>query len=79
MCDQGVNFSRESAICKLLGSETLCRVVDSAVQIHGGMGYMADYPIERMFRDARITRIFEGTNEIQRLVVAGDLAKKGKY
>ncbi len=79
MCDQGMRFSREAAICKLVASETLCRVVDHAVQIHGGMGYMADYPIERMYRDARITRIFEGTNEIQRLVISGNLLKKGKY
>jgi len=79
MCDQGMNFSREAAICKLIGSEVLNRVVDRAVQIHGGMGYMADYPIERMYRDARITPIFEGTNEIQRLVISGNLLKKGKY
>jgi acyl-CoA dehydrogenase len=79
MCDQGLPFSREAAICKLAASETLCHVVDDAVQIHGGMGYMSEYPIERMYRDARITRIFEGTNEIQRLVVSGALLKKGKY
>jgi butyryl-CoA dehydrogenase len=79
LCDQQLAFSRESAICKLLASETLCRVVDNAVQIHGGMGYMADYPIERMYRDARITRIFEGTNEIQRLVISNSLLKAGKY
>jgi alkylation response protein AidB-like acyl-CoA dehydrogenase len=75
MCDAGVAFTRESAICKLIASESLCKVVDMAVQVHGGMGYMSDYPIERMFRDARITRIFEGTNEIQKLVIAGSLVK----
>ena len=79
MCDQGMNFSRESAICKLVASEALDRVVDNAVQIHGGMGYMSEYPIERFYRDARITRIFEGTNEIQRLVISGNVLKKGKY
>ena len=79
MCDRGMDFTRESAICKLMSSESLCRVVDNAVQIHGGMGYMADFPIERFYRDARITRIFEGTNEIQRLVVSGSVLKKGKY
>lgn len=79
MCDSGMDFSRESAICKLAGSETLCRVVDRAVQIHGGMGYMADYPVERMYRDARITRIFEGTNEIQRLVISGRVLREGGY
>jgi len=79
LCDQKSPFSRESAICKLIGSEVLCNVVDDAVQIHGGMGYMSDYPIERFYRDARITRIFEGTNEIQRLVISGSLLKAGKY
>jgi acyl-CoA dehydrogenase len=79
MCDQGMSFSRESAICKLFASETLCQVVDDAVQVHGGMGYMSEYPIERMYRDARITRIFEGTNEIQRLVISGGLLRDGKF
>ncbi len=79
LCDQKKPFIRESAICKLLGSEYLGTIVDHAVQIHGGMGYMAEFPIERMYRDARITRIFEGTNEIQRLIIAGHLLKSGKY
>ena len=79
MCDQKLPFSRESAIVKLFCSEALNRVVDKAVQIHGGMGYMEEYPIERFYRDARITRIFEGTNEIQRLVIARDLLKSQKY
>jgi len=79
MCDQGMNFSRESAIVKLTASEALDKIVDNAVQIHGGMGYMSEYPIERMYRDARITRIFEGTSEIQRLVISGDLLRNGKY
>ncbi len=79
LCDKGLSYSRESAICKLFASETLCQVVDDAVQVHGGMGYMSEYPIERMYRDARITRIFEGTNEIQRLVISGSLLRDGKY
>ncbi|MDP8240962.1 MAG: acyl-CoA dehydrogenase family protein [Candidatus Hatepunaea meridiana] len=79
MCDNNIPFTREAAICKLVASETVCNVVDNAVQIHGGMGYMSEYPIERMYRDARITRIFEGTNEIQRLIISGNLLKKGKY
>lgn len=79
LCDQGKNFTRESAMTKLIASESLCDVVDKAVQVHGGMGYMSEYPIERMYRDARITRIFEGTNEIQRLVISGDLLRNGKY
>ena len=76
MHDSGGNVARESAIVKLFCSEALGRVADKAVQLHGGMGYMREYPIERMYRDARITRIFEGTNEIQKLVIARDLLKK---
>ncbi len=77
MCDTGQRFSRQSAMTKLFCSEALDRIVDRAVQIHGGMGYSADYKIERMYRDARVTRIYEGTNEIQRLVIARDALKKG--
>ena len=73
--DRGDNVIKEAAMAKLVASETLGRVVDRAVQIHGGMGYMKDYPIERFYRDARITRIYEGTSEIQRLVIAGQLLK----
>ena len=79
MCDQGLPVARESAMGKLHCTEGLDRVVDQAVQIHGGMGYMSDYPIERFYRDARITRIFEGTNEIQRLVIARHLRKAQKH
>lgn len=77
LCDAGHPFSRESAMTKLHCSEALDRVVDRAVQIHGGMGYSAEYKIERMYRDARVTRIYEGTNEIQRLVIARDVLKSG--
>ncbi|MFQ5455175.1 MAG: acyl-CoA dehydrogenase family protein [Nitrospirota bacterium] len=79
MCDQKMNFTRESAICKMFCTEALNRIADKAVQIHGGMGYMGEYPVERFYRDARINRIFEGTNEIQRLVIAEDVSKKGGY
>jgi len=79
MCDQGERFSRESAICKCFCSEALDRIVDKAVQIHGGMGYSAEMWPERFYRDSRINRIFEGTNEIQRIVIARDLLKKGAY
>ncbi|MGQ9682632.1 MAG: acyl-CoA dehydrogenase family protein [Anaerolineae bacterium] len=72
----GRDFSTMAAMCKLYGSEVLDRCVDRAVQIHGGMGYMKDYPVERMYRDARITRIFEGTNEVQRLVIATNVFRK---
>ena len=77
MCDAHVPYSRESAMTKLFCSEALDRVVDRAVQIHGGMGYSAEYKIEQLYRDARVTRIYEGTSEIQRLVIARDVVKKG--
>ncbi len=79
MYDQGQRITREGAICKAYCSEALDRVVDKAVQLHGGMGYMGEYPVERFYRDSRINRIFEGTNEIQRIVIAEDLLKKGGY
>ncbi len=79
MCDQGLRFSRESAIVKMLCSEFNAWIIDRALQIHGGMGYMRELPIERFYRDERVNRIFEGTNEIQRLVTARDLLKKGRY
>ncbi len=79
ICDSGMRFSRESAICKLLCTEMLDRVVDRAVQLHGGMGYSAEMWPERFYRDSRINRIFEGTNEIQRIVIARDVLKKGGY
>lgn len=79
MIDNKIPCSRESAICKLTVTETVCRVADRAMQVHGGMGYMRDYPIERFYRDARVNRIFEGTNEIQHLVIARDLIRNGSY
>src|SRR5262249_34981297 len=64
------DYSLESAICKIMGSETVWRVVNEALQIAAGIGYMQDYPYERLLRDARINLIFEGTNEILRCFVA---------
>ncbi len=66
----GERYTTEASMAKLFASETAMFVTDEAVQIHGGMGYSKEMPIERYYRDARITRIYEGTSEIQRLVIA---------
>ncbi len=76
MVDQGMNVLKESAMVKLLGSEIYNRIADKAVQIHGGLGYIKDFPIERYYRDARITKIYEGTSEIQKNIIAGQLMKE---
>ena len=73
--DQGRPFSKESAMAKLFASETASVVTDSAVQIHGGYGYSKAYPVERYYRDARATRIYEGTSEIHRMVIARSILK----
>jgi butyryl-CoA dehydrogenase len=73
--DQGLRHSRESSMAKLYASEAANRVADKAVQIHGGMGYSKELDVERHFRDARITEIYEGTSEIQRLVISSALLK----
>ncbi len=70
LVDTGQPFSKEAAMCKVYGSEVIHRCVDKALQIHGALGYSRDFWIERAFRDQRITEIFEGTNEIQRIVIA---------
>lgn len=75
--DRGERVSRDSAIVKLFCSEVAHDIVDEAVQIHGGMGYSKDFPVERMYRDQRVTEIFEGTSEIQRLIIADDILKSG--
>jgi alkylation response protein AidB-like acyl-CoA dehydrogenase len=75
--DAGRSISRQAAEVKLFCSEGLHEVVDMAVQVHGGMGYSREMPIERFYRDSRINRIFEGTNEIQRVVIAREVLKKG--
>jgi alkylation response protein AidB-like acyl-CoA dehydrogenase len=74
--DAGKSISRQSATVKYVCSESLSKVVDMAVQIHGGMGYSREMPIERFYRDSRINRIFEGTNEIQKVVIAREVLKR---
>ncbi|UOR11496.1 acyl-CoA dehydrogenase family protein [Halobacillus amylolyticus] len=76
MVDEGQKVIKEAAMLKLYGSEVYNRVADKAVQVHGGIGYISDYPIERFFRDARITRIYEGTSEIQKNIITGQLKKE---
>ena len=73
--DSGGRFSLEAATAKLFASEMATRVAHKAVQIHGGYGYSREYPVERAYRDARITEIYEGTSEIQRLVIASWVLK----
>jgi hypothetical protein len=74
----GEEFAAECSFLKIFGSETLDYVVDEALQIHGGYGYHQDYPVERAYRDARINRIFEGTNEINRLLSTGMLLRRAR-
>ena len=69
--------TREAAVVKCLASEWASDVIDEALQVHGGLGYIRGTPVERAYRDARIAEIFEGTNEIQRLVIARDLIARG--
>ena len=73
MKDEGVRHTTESAIAKLFASEMATRVAHKAIQVHGGYGYSSEFPVERNYRDARITEIYEGTSEIQRIVIAASL------
>jgi butyryl-CoA dehydrogenase len=76
MKDKGVRHSMESAEAKLYASEMATRVAHKALQVHGGYGYSTEFPLERHYRDARITEIYEGTSEIQRIVIAASLLKE---
>ncbi|HET9234321.1 MAG TPA: acyl-CoA dehydrogenase family protein, partial [Candidatus Eisenbacteria bacterium] len=71
--DSGERYSLEASMAKLAASRTAVSVADRAVQVHGGYGYIREYPVERYYRDAKITELYEGTSEIQRLVIARNL------
>lgn len=73
--DEGLPISTEASCCKLFASEMVGRVADRAVQVHGGAGYIADYGIERFYRDVRLFRIYEGTSQIQQLVIARNMIR----
>jgi len=76
MIDAGAkDFSANSAMCKLFASDVAMKVTTDAIQVFGGYGYMKEYPVEKMFRDAKITQIYEGTNQMQRNFIAHDLIK----
>ena len=70
------NFTEEAAMAKVFASDTAMRVTTDAVQVFGGVGYMRDYPIEKMMRDAKITQIYEGTNQVLRNAIASELRKR---
>ena len=78
MRDNGINITLDSSCAKLFASEILGKIADRAVQIHGGAGYMAEYPVERLYRDARLFRIYEGTSQIQQLIIARETIKRFK-
>jgi butyryl-CoA dehydrogenase len=71
--DQGMSFTKEASMAKLFASEMANRVAYRTLQIHGGYGYMKEYKIERLYRDARVTSIYEGTSEVQRIVIAREM------
>ncbi len=73
--DAGENVSTESAACKLFATEMVGRVADRAVQIHGGAGYISEYAVERFYRDVRLFRLYEGTSQIQQLIIARNMIK----
>ena len=76
--DNGDSVSTESAACKLFSTEMVGRVADRAVQIHGGSGYMAEFAVERFYRDVRLFRLYEGTSQIQQLVIARNMIREAK-
>lgn len=74
--DEGKRNTKLASMAKMMASDSAMRITTDAIQVFGGYGYMQDYPVERMFRDAKLTQIFEGTNQIQRLVIAREILKE---
>lgn len=74
--DAGMRIVKESACCKYFATETVWRIADRVMQIHGGYGYIKEYPIERLFRDARLLRIYEGTSQIQQIIIAREMMRE---
>lgn len=74
--DAGIRITKESACCKYFATEALGRIADRVVQIHGGYGYLKEYAIERLYRDCRLLRIYEGTSQIQQLIIAREMLKE---
>jgi alkylation response protein AidB-like acyl-CoA dehydrogenase len=79
MKDNGMEYTRASSMAKVMASEVAMKTTTEAVQVHGGYGYVKEYHVERMMRDAKITQIYEGTSEIQRIVISRDILKSGPY
>jgi len=79
MKDQGLDYTAASAMAKLFASEVAMRHTVEAVQIHGGYGFVKEYHVERLMRDAKITQIYEGTSEIQRIVISRNLLNGELY
>jgi alkylation response protein AidB-like acyl-CoA dehydrogenase len=75
LCDAGVPFGKEASMAKLFASEAAMRATSKAIQIHGGYGYTRDFPVERYYRDAKLTEIGEGTSEVQRMVISREILK----
>ena len=75
MADQDIKATAQSAMAKCFASDAAMDVTTSAVQVFGGVGYMKDHPVEKLMRDAKLLQIYEGTNQIQRMVIARQLAK----
>ena len=75
-CDAGENISMEASCCKMFASEMVGRVADRAVQIFGGAGYMQDSVVERLYRDVRVFRIYEGTTQIQQITIAKHMIRR---